>query len=590
MQLFVTRYQSFSQRFERSPNMMLLLVWALLMVLDLILVRDLSWTIDQLTGKRFWVNFLLSGFVYWALLFNLRGIWATRRVLSLAILGLLFASYFAQTSYFSVYRKFVTAFDFRFFVGDPVMTFQLWWEYAALGRVAFVSAVALLLLFPVLQASRKPGWISRSLSGFFGVAIFFLVTLNWYGTAHFQSAPVAYLGNLIGAVEIEAKRSDLPEKPVLAQKQAAENAPSIVFVIGESLNKSHMGVYGYERDTTPNLSRLAAQGKMVALNNALAIGPRTLCSVPYMMTGLQGIDPHGVIYGVPTIFNYGKSAGYRTGLITAQDFQWRNVDQIFVDQDLDHYQQGTAFSADVSVSIGADDMDVFERGIKPFIDNAAKDNEPYLLVAQMSGSHTPFADQVPQAFKKFLPEENPDSVNAYDNTVLYTDHYLNSIVELARKHNPNSWVFYSSDHGENITGQGGMFHSDFRPDIVRNSLLVFPPEGYLESVAKNTEAPVSQADIFATILELISVEAVLPIDGLSLLHPIDDERVRIVTAYMKTLHNDPRAALVFPDQSMYEIDFERGNVKLSDGKTLIRYEQLDQKYRQLFDQRLNPQG
>jgi hypothetical protein len=76
----------------------------------------------------------------------------------------------------------------------------------------------------------------------------------------------------------------------------------------------------------------------------------------------------------------------------------------------------------------------------------------------------------------------------------------------------------------------------------------------------------------------------------SLLHPIDPQRMRIVTAYMSTLHNDPRAALVFPDQSIYDIDFKRGNVKLSDGETLIRYDELESKYRGLFESRLTMSG
>jgi hypothetical protein len=47
---------------------------------------------------------------------------------------------------------------------------------------------------------------------------------------------------------------------------------------------------------------------------------------------------------------------------------------------------------------------------------------------------------------------------------------------------------------------------------------------------------------------------------------------------------------VFPDQSIYEVDFQRGSVKLSDGETLIRYDQLDSRYRGLFESRLNFTG
>jgi hypothetical protein len=88
-------------------------------------------------------------------------------------------------------------------------------------------------------------------------------------------------------------------------------------------------------------------------------------------------------------------------------------------------------------------------------------------------------------------------------------------------------------------------------------------------------------------LDLMQVEPVTPIDGLSLLDSIPNDRLRVVTAFMKTLHNDPRAALIFPDRSLYEVDFERQNVRLDDGENIIPYAELDAEYRAIFDRRLD---
>ncbi len=44
-----------------------------------------------------------------------------------------------------------------------------------------------------------------------------------------------------------------------------------------------------------------------------------------------------------------------------------------------------------------------------------------MQAVQMSGSHAPFSRQVLKEIKHFLPEEHPNSVNAYDNSVWYTD-------------------------------------------------------------------------------------------------------------------------------------------------------------------------
>ncbi len=565
----------------------LLLVLVSFLAMDLFLVRDFSWTLDNIRGKRFWVNFALSAFVLWVLLFNLRGYWLRHRKIAMGLLVACAAAYFAQSAYFGIYRKFVTVFDFRFFIGDPLMTVELWLEHGEMLRPALAAVLASSLLWWVMRQPASPHRWLRWTKGGLGTAIFLLVTLNWYGAPHFQLAPIAYAGNLISAVEFSYNREDCPPKPELTyREQPAAKAPSMVMVIGESLNVDHMQIYGYPRPTTPNLLRLEQNGQLVALKNAVSIGPRTLCSVPYMMTGLQGVDPHGVIYSVPTIFNYAKSAGYNTALITAQDFQWRNVDKIFVDQDMDHFEQGVHFSPDVSVSVGADDRVVLQQGVKPWLQRQQDSDKPFMLVVQMSGSHPPFSRQVPADMKQFLPEENPNSINAYDNTVWYTDLVLSELLEAVRAQAPGAWVFYSSDHGEHVTGKGGAFHGDFMDEVTHNSLLVFPPASALEIIRQQEQAPVSQADIFATMLELMQVDPVTPIDGMSLLQPIPEDRLRVVTAFMKTLHNDPRAALIFPDRSLYEVDFERRNVRLSDGDTVIPYKQLNADYRAIFDRRL----
>lgn len=576
-----------SSLFRRSA---LLLAWLLLILLDLFMVRDSAWLAENLFGKRFAVNFALSALIFWLLLYCLRGLLCRRPWFGTVVLVLLGAACFAQTSYFNVYGKFVTAFDFRFFAADPLLSLQLGVQTVSLWHSAWVTASVVLILVLVMSLDARPSLLRRGLSAALALPLFLLITLNWYGTSSFQMAPVAYFGSLVSALEVQVKAFDRPAKPELLQHAARSGAPNVIVVIGESLNRDHLGLYGYGRDTTPQLSAMLRRGEMLAMQNAVGVSPRTLTSVPYMLTGLQGVDPHGVIYTVPTLFNYAKSGGYQTALITAQDFQWRNLDQLFVDGDLDHYEQGVNFSANVSVSVGADDLQVLERGILPYIKRASERAKPFMLVTQMSGSHTPFGAQVPAAYKVYLPEGGPNSVNAYDNTVRYADRYLSRLVEEARRLDSNTWVFYASDHGEHVDDKGSRFHADFLPEVIRNPLLVFPPTGQAARVKAALDAPVSAADIVPSVLELMAVTPVTELGGVSLLHPIDPQRMRIVTAYMSTLHNDPRAALVFPDQSIYDIDFKRGNVKLSDGETLIRYDELESKYRGLFESRLTMSG
>ncbi len=574
---------------QRPPLLTFFIVWVGLAVLDIWGVRDHAWLLENMRGLRFQVNFIISLLAMAGLLWTCRGMAHRQPRGSWVWVTLIAFAYFAQAAYFGVYRKYITVFDVRFFLQDPWMSLTLFAENGETLRPLVVAAVSALLLRAVMQTpapiKRWGAWLGVTL----GSVLLVFISLNWYGAPAFQTAPIAYAGTLIRATDIRTGKNttSTAQRPVVPTVQRAADAPDVVWVIGESLTPKHMQVYGYKRATTPHIQALQNTHQALAFQDVLATSPRTMSSVPYILSGMQGVDPMGMIYSTPSIFNYAKSAGYHTGLITAQDFQWRNIDKLFVDKDMDHFQQGTDFSSKVNVSIGADDHVMFDRGVKPFLDKAAQKPTPLFLVVQMSGSHTPYAAQVPQDMKQFLPEDSPIGVNAYDNTVWYTDKFLSRLVQEVHAKRPNAWIFFTSDHGQDIgDGVANKFHGSLTPDVIHVPLIVFAPTNQLNKLRINASAPTAHADILATTLDVMGVRPVAPIDGLSLLKPISKSRMRVSTSYVKTLHNDPVAALIFGDGRRYQIQFDQGSVLLNDEKTAIPYKELPPDIRAIFDQRL----
>lgn len=574
-----------------APKRAFCAILLLVLVFDLVFVRDFSWLLENFQGKRFFVNYGLSSLALFLLVIMLLPL---RNALSRGLVILLILiPQLVQLSFFAVYRNFVSVFDLRFVAEDPLLTLMLWVDNAAIVKPLLLIALELPLLIILMRLPLRPRWWARGISGVFGSLLFLLLAFNWYGITKFQFSSLAYIGAFPGLIEQQVFAEKLAKKPELEPRLAKPDAPNIIYIVGESLARNHMGVYGYERDTTPRLQAMIDAGQAMTYNNAVSIGTRTLSSVPYMLTGLQGIDPYGLVYRVPTIFNYAKAAGYQTALITAQDFQWRNIDQMFVDQDMDFFQEGTAFSSEISVSIGADDMKVLNEGVIPYLQQSKASDKPYMLVVQMNGSHYPYNKHSPEEVKKFLPEEDPNGKNAYDNTVLYTDRYLAELVAEARKDDPGVWVFYSTDHGQPVVGDPdseARFNGGFGLATIYNAMLVFPPENVMNKLSINKDRPVSQADIFATILGLIQIAPIVPVDGFDLREPLSEERLRIVSPYMKTLHNEPNAYLVFPDMTGIRIDFERNSVVLRDGKTVQRFRDLPKQYQQIFQRRLHPEN
>lgn len=583
--------KAFNALFERgqaSPKTFFLLIFIALLASDLLLVRDFSWLAENSGGKRFWINFSFSALVLFFLMVLLAPV--KNSPLRFIFLFFILGTQIAQQSYFAVYRNFFSVFDLRFAGADPLLALTLWLENAIVLKPLLLLAVEIPLLLLLFRLGLQPRIWQRLAGGVIAAMLFLLISFNWYGINKFQFSSVAYAGVFPKLIERNTFEGQQQGKPVVPEKIASDSAPNIVFIVGESLTLEHLSVYNYPRETTPNLNKMLQQGEMVLFHNAVTTGTRTLSAVPYMLTGLQGIDPHGIIYSTPTIFNYAKAAGYQTAFITAQDFQWRNIDQMFIDQDLDLYQNGTDFSAAVSVSTGADDIKVLEQGVLPYLERtlSAKQDKPMLLVTQMNGSHYPYNTHSPDYIKRFLPETEPNGNNAYDNTVIYTDHYLKRLVDAVRSKDPDAWIFYSSDHGQDVSDNATFFNSGYSSGVIHNAMMVFPPEPTLDDVQKNTSAPVSQADIFSTILALMEIQPVSEVNGKDLRKPINKDRLRVVSAYMKTLHNEPNAVLVFPDLTYIHIDFDRHSATLRDGVTVVPYTDLAPEYRQIFDRRLTP--
>jgi lipid A ethanolaminephosphotransferase len=84
----------------------------------------------------------------------------------------------------------------------------------------------------------------------------------------------------------------------------------------------------------------------------------------------------------------------------------------------------------------------------------------------MKGSHGPsYYKRTPAAYKIFSPECTQDNiqdcrqqtiVNAYDNTIVYTDHVLAELIDLLRAQKFPTAMLYVSDHGESL-GENGLY-------------------------------------------------------------------------------------------------------------------------------------
>ena len=155
-----------------------------------------------------------------------------------------------------------------------------------------------------------------------------------------------------------------------------------------------------------------------------------------------------------------------------------------------------------------------------------------LIVLHTRGSHGPdYANRVPPQFKHFLPEcrardvascPRPQIINAYDNTIVYTDHILATLIAdlQAQSERFDSVLLYVSDHGESL-GEKGVYLHGFPYRIAPREqtqvpMILWASDGFyarqrvtLACLASRRHQPLSHDSVLHTLLAVFDVQTVL---------------------------------------------------------------------------------
>ena len=232
-----------------------------------------------------------------------------------------------------------------------------------------------------------------------------------------------------------------------------ENDVHIV-VIGESENRDHMGVYGYQLNTTPWLSSVSGDKDMILFTNAYSCHVQTVQVLTLALT--QSSQYHPVPIGRSlSLMDICMAAGYYTEWISNQievgEFG-SAVSVLAMNTQKQYWLNPSGFDAIRS--------DQYDQNILVPLKLALDDkiHQRKVIFCHLHGSHFRYSDRYPENLswkgqKTFsYPADNEQSAEAaeYDSSVLYTDYILSEIVSLAKDHGVSS-VTYFSDHSEDIS-------------------------------------------------------------------------------------------------------------------------------------------
>lgn len=336
--------------------------------------------------------------------------------------------------------------------------------------------------------------------------------------------PSNYIGASAGYLREQVASAQQPFVTIGedAQRNAAvQNHPRkslTVLVVGESARAENFGILGYDRDTTPTLDKEAG---LIAFTDVHSCGTETAVSVPCMFSNMGRKDyDASKAKNEEGLLDVLKRAGI--------DVIWRDnqsgckgtCDRVTL-QDVSNLK-------DPALCANSECRDeILLQGLQSFIDHLDKDT---VLVLHQMGSHGPeYFKRYPKEYEHFTPvcESNAlnncsreSIVNGYDNTLVYTDHVLSSLIDVLRSNQDkvDTAMLYLSDHGESLGEYNLFLHGTpymLAPEQQKHvAMLAWFSDSYQKSYSVDThclqmsrDKPLSQDNLFHSMLGLLEVQS-----------------------------------------------------------------------------------
>lgn len=339
--------------------------------------------------------------------------------------------------------------------------YDSWWIIVIMVMVA--PLLALLLTVAVRFCAKSFGPV-RWHRGFVILAglLLIIVPIAYHGNSVVARADplmrwakfyAKYQNEQVNRVLLVQSRKDAEKRLSAWNPRMTGTGPkTFVIVLGESSNRENWSLYGYKRKTTPKLDALADE--MLVFRDAVSSWGSSNREVTRIFS-MADHEEETRWRAEPDVMGLAKAAGYKTFWLSNQ--QAFLINTVFG-------KQADQFTL-VNDGLGQRSDTSLDDKLLPELDKALADPaERKLIVIHTIGSHQHYQLRYPESFAVF--DDLDDAVrremaakwsglavarNQYDNTILYTDFIVSSVIERLKKDRvQNSEMLYISDHGQDV--------------------------------------------------------------------------------------------------------------------------------------------
>ena len=248
------------------------------------------------------------------------------------------------------------------------------------------------------------------------------------------------------------------------EAEKAEAGETYIVVIGESLNKKHMGLYGYMRDTTPMLTKLFKNGNLLVFDNAFSCNTYTIEVLSLSLTEANQLNKKN-FYNSLSIINILKKANIETYWVTNQVLYgpWDNLVSVIAHQ-ADHL---IALNHSIGMRTSTQEYDgAVIKEVNKILSKDSKNTR--VIFVHLMGNHFDYRYRYPNKFRVFTGKRTSaefgklskktkieNDINNYDNSVLYNDYVVSSLIDLLKRKDGVNGFLYFSDHADDVENKLG---------------------------------------------------------------------------------------------------------------------------------------
>ena len=438
----------------------------ILLVISLVLLFMVPDYIVRLFNESYKVSFGYATFLRLLLMLmplSVGLIYNKYKWLTYAIIALLCGLQLMQFSIISCFGRVVTPYDF-------VTMFDEWHDIL-LGAVDAFSKhwlviPAVLIPFALVFVLTELN-IKRSVIGTFVL----LVTLGsvFVADCFLRGVPYPIDGRI--ALDNTLKSFSFAIRDIFAEYKTPKYASyeiknvgikcdepiTVVYIVGESMTANHMSLYGYERDTTPLLKKLA-ENENFYYTRGIAGAVCTKAANKFMANVIW--EPNNVKLNANSETSLCKLAhdnGFKVFYITSQDNKM-----------LSSICTAHKKYIDVCVTKTGNEATVDKRRDEYILDTLDKQEltERNFIIIHQRCPHCPYTENFPEGYtdKHHYTGSHEPKIDEYDNVMLYEDTFLSRVFDRFNKQiSGKFYIIFASDHNELFGEEGVWGHSSLVP-------------------------------------------------------------------------------------------------------------------------------